>query len=112
MAEDRQPKMRAMIMADDEDDRREALAELLPLQQEDFEGLFEAMAGLPVTIRLLDPPLHEFLKNLPGPARRRSSARGSSAPTTSSSSSGRSRAWRRSTRRTRCSAPAAAGSGS
>src|SRR5215217_5400676 len=65
MAEDRQPKMRAMIMADDEDSRREALAELLPHQQEDFEGLFEAMAGLPVTIRLLDPPLHEFLPNLP-----------------------------------------------
>jgi pyruvate, orthophosphate dikinase len=52
-------------MASDEDSRREALSELLPLQQEDFEGLFEAMAGLPVTIRLLDPPLHEFLKNLP-----------------------------------------------
>ena len=65
MAEDRQPKMRAMIMAHDEESRREALAELLPLQQEDFEGLFEAMAGLPVTIRLLDPPLHEFLQNLP-----------------------------------------------
>jgi pyruvate, orthophosphate dikinase len=65
MDEDRQPKMRAMIMADDEDGRRAALAELLPLQQEDFEGLFEAMKGLPVTIRLLDPPLHEFLKNLP-----------------------------------------------
>jgi pyruvate,orthophosphate dikinase len=65
MAEDRQPKMRAMIMADDEDGRREALAELLPFQQEDFEGLFEAMKGLPVTIRLLDPPLHEFLPNLP-----------------------------------------------
>jgi pyruvate,orthophosphate dikinase len=65
MAEDRQPKMRAMIMADDEEGRREALAELLPFQQDDFEGLFEAMKGLPVTIRLLDPPLHEFLKNLP-----------------------------------------------
>src|SRR3954462_447111 len=65
MAEDRQPKMRAMIMASDEDSRREALSELLPLQQEDFEGLFEAMAGLPVTIRRLAPPLHEFLKNLP-----------------------------------------------
>jgi pyruvate,orthophosphate dikinase len=65
MAEDRQPKMRAMIMADSEDERRAALAELLPLQQEDFEGLFEAMVGLPVTIRLLDPPLHEFLQNLP-----------------------------------------------
>jgi pyruvate,orthophosphate dikinase len=65
MAEDRQPKMRAMIMADDTDSRRAALGELLPLQQEDFEGLFEAMKGLPVTIRLLDPPLHEFLPNLP-----------------------------------------------
>jgi pyruvate,orthophosphate dikinase len=65
MAEDRQPKMRAMIMADDEDGRRAALEELLPFQQEDFEGLFAAMQGLPVTIRLLDPPLHEFLKNLP-----------------------------------------------
>lgn len=61
MASDRQPKMRAMIMADNEDDRRAALAELLPLQQADFEGLFAAMHGLPVTIRLLDPPLHEFL---------------------------------------------------
>jgi pyruvate, orthophosphate dikinase len=63
MAEDRQPKMRTMIMADDRESRREALAELLPLQQEDFEGIFSAMAGLPVTIRLLDPPLHEFLPN-------------------------------------------------
>jgi pyruvate, orthophosphate dikinase len=65
MAEDRQPKMRAMIMADDSEGRREALRELLPLQEEDFVGLFEAMKGLPVTIRLLDPPLHEFLPNLP-----------------------------------------------
>jgi pyruvate, orthophosphate dikinase len=65
MAEDRQPKMRAMIMADDRDGRRSALRELLPLQEEDFVGLFEAMKGLPVTIRLLDPPLHEFLPNLP-----------------------------------------------
>ena len=50
-------------MAEDTAHRRAALAELLPLQTEDFEGLFEAMAGLPVTIRLLDPPLHEFLPN-------------------------------------------------
>ena len=64
MAEDRQPKMRTMIMAGDRAARQAALAQLLPLQQEDFEGLFEAMAGLPVTIRLLDPPLHEFLPNL------------------------------------------------
>ena len=63
MAADRQPKMQAMIMAESGEDRRAALAELLPLQQEDFEGLFEEMTGLPVTIRLLDPPLHEFLPN-------------------------------------------------
>jgi pyruvate,orthophosphate dikinase len=61
MASDRQPKMRAMIMADTAEARRDALAELLPLQQSDFEGIFEAMAGLPITVRLLDPPLHEFL---------------------------------------------------
>ncbi|MBV9196210.1 MAG: pyruvate, phosphate dikinase [Solirubrobacterales bacterium] len=65
MAEGRQPKMRAMIMARDSDGRRAALRELLPLQEEDFTGIFEAMRGLPVTIRLLDPPLHEFLPNLP-----------------------------------------------
>jgi len=65
MAEDRQPKMRAMIMAQDTQGRREALHELLPLQEEDFMGIFRAMTGLPVTIRLLDPPLHEFLPNLP-----------------------------------------------
>jgi pyruvate,orthophosphate dikinase len=65
MAEDRQPKMRAMIMAHDTDGRRAALKDLLPLQREDFTGIFEAMRGLPVTIRLLDPPLHEFLPNLP-----------------------------------------------
>ena len=61
MAADRQPKMRAMIMAGGEAERRAALEALLPLQQGDFEGLFEAMEGQAVTIRLLDPPLHEFL---------------------------------------------------
>jgi pyruvate,orthophosphate dikinase len=64
MAADRQPKMRAMIMAESEEDRRAALDHLLPLQQADFAGLFEVMRGLPVTIRLLDPPLHEFLPSL------------------------------------------------
>ncbi len=63
MAEDRQPKMRAMIMAHTRQTREAALGQLLPLQQQDFEGLFAAMAGLPVTVRLLDPPLHEFLPN-------------------------------------------------
>ncbi len=53
--------MREMIVATDETGRRKALAKLLPMQRSDFEGIFEAMAGLPVTIRLLDPPLHEFL---------------------------------------------------
>jgi pyruvate,orthophosphate dikinase len=53
--------MREMIVAHDEPGRRRALAKLLPMQRLDFEGIFEAMAGLPVTIRLLDPPLHEFL---------------------------------------------------
>jgi pyruvate,orthophosphate dikinase len=53
--------MREMILADTERDRRTALAKLLPMQRSDFVELFEIMAGLPVTIRLLDPPLHEFL---------------------------------------------------
>jgi pyruvate, orthophosphate dikinase len=64
MAEDRLPVMREMIIASGEDERRGALDKLLPHQQRDFEGIFEAMAGLPVTIRLLDPPLHEFLPPL------------------------------------------------
>ena len=53
--------MREMILAETEEDRREALAKLLPMQRGDFAQLFETMPGLPVTIRLLDPPLHEFL---------------------------------------------------
>ena len=53
--------MREMILADDEAGRRKALAKLLPIQREDFEGIFEAMQGYPVTVRLLDPPLHEFV---------------------------------------------------
>ncbi|MEA2382234.1 MAG: pyruvate, orthophosphate dikinase [Solirubrobacteraceae bacterium] len=61
MAADRQPKMQAAIMAEGAVERRAALDDLLPLQQADFEGMFEAMDELPVTIRLLDPPLHEFL---------------------------------------------------
>jgi pyruvate,orthophosphate dikinase len=64
MAEDRLPLVRDMILAREEEERRAALDRLLPLQQGDFEGIFEAMAGLPVTIRLLDPPLHEFLPSL------------------------------------------------
>src|SRR5205814_3518063 len=58
---DRITAMREMIVAPDEAGRRRALAKLLPMQRGDFEGIFEAMAGHPVTIRLLDPPLHEFL---------------------------------------------------
>ncbi len=59
--DDRIVAMRKMILADDEAGRRAALAELEPFQRDDFRGIFEAMDGLPVTIRLLDPPLHEFL---------------------------------------------------
>ena len=55
------PVVQEMILAEEEAGRRAALDRLLPFQQADFEGIFEAMAGLPVTIRLLDPPLHEFL---------------------------------------------------
>ena len=58
---DRIIAMREMILAESEDDRRAALKKLLPFQRKDFEGIFKAMKGLPVTIRLLDPPLHEFL---------------------------------------------------
>ncbi|HKV92676.1 MAG TPA: pyruvate, phosphate dikinase [Candidatus Angelobacter sp.] len=60
-AEDRIGHMRAMILARTEADRKAELAKLLPMQREDFEGVFKAMDGFPVTIRLLDPPLHEFL---------------------------------------------------
>jgi len=60
-AEDRLPHMRAMILANNEKDRRTALKKLLPMQRADFIGVFRAMDGFPVTIRTLDPPLHEFL---------------------------------------------------
>ena len=58
---DRIKAMREMILADTVKGRKQALAKLLPMQRSDFEGIFEAMEGLPVTIRLLDPPLHEFV---------------------------------------------------
>jgi pyruvate,orthophosphate dikinase len=58
---DRIKPMREMILATDEAGRRKALVKLLPIQRADFEGIFEAMKGLPVTVRLLDPPLHEFV---------------------------------------------------
>src|SRR5437763_1285554 len=59
--EERLPHVQEMILAEDLSGRQAALDRLLPMQQSDFEGIFDAMAGLPVTIRLLDPPLHEFL---------------------------------------------------
>ncbi|HEX3227271.1 MAG TPA: pyruvate, phosphate dikinase [Gaiellaceae bacterium] len=62
--DERLPVVQEMILASDESGRRAALDRLLPFQQSDFEAIFEAMAGLPVTIRLLDPPLHEFLPSL------------------------------------------------
>jgi len=62
---DRLPVVREMILATDAATRHKALAKLLPMQREDFIGIFKVMAGLPVTIRLLDPPLHEFLPTIP-----------------------------------------------
>ncbi len=59
--EDRIKAVREMILSDDEEGRRKALKKILPMQKKDFKGIFKAMQGLPVTIRLLDPPLHEFL---------------------------------------------------
>lgn len=61
---DRSALVESLILAETDEDRDKALAELLPLQREDFVGIFAAMDGLPVTIRLLDPPLHEFLPDL------------------------------------------------
>ncbi|MEK7385979.1 MAG: putative PEP-binding protein, partial [candidate division NC10 bacterium] len=63
--EGRLPVVREMILAKDATARKAALAKLLPFQKQDFLGIFEAMQGLPVTVRLLDPPLHEFLPNTP-----------------------------------------------
>ncbi|MGB0730960.1 MAG: pyruvate, phosphate dikinase [Miltoncostaeaceae bacterium] len=63
-SEERVPLMQAMILSDDPDARRRLLALLRPFQVDDFTGIFREMRGLPVTIRLLDPPLHEFLPNL------------------------------------------------
>lgn len=63
MAQDRLPVVQEMIMAETTEEREKALEKLLPMQQQDFEGILEAMHDLPVTIRLLDPPLHEFLPN-------------------------------------------------
>src|SRR5439155_8955832 len=60
-AEERILRVREMILARNEEGRRKALAELLPYQEEDFEGIFRELPGMPITIRLLDPPLHEFL---------------------------------------------------
>ena len=61
MDPERIPIVQEMILAETIEERKEALDKLLPMQQGDFEGIFEAMQGFPVTIRLLDPPLHEFL---------------------------------------------------
>ena len=87
--EDRIRAVREMILADDETARRAALAKLLPMQRADFVELFKIMGGLPVTIRLLDPPLHEFLPHTEkeiaevaaGDGRRSAKARGSRART-------------------------------
>ena len=82
--EDRIRAVREMILADDEKSRRAALAKLLPMQRADFVELFEIMDGLPVTIRLLDPPLHEFLPHTRGGDRRGRATRMGADPQASS----------------------------
>ena len=104
-----------MIFAESPHEEEQAYRALLPLQRDDFVGIFRAMDGLPVTVRLLDPPLHEFLPDhvevaVDGRARREE--RGEIRP---GARRGRVRCSRRSrtcTRRTRCSASAASGWGS
>jgi pyruvate,orthophosphate dikinase len=78
-AEDRIAAVREMILSDDDRQRRRALQKLLPMQRRDFVGIFKAMDGLPVTIRLLDPPLHEFLPTRPEQFRKLARAMGVSA---------------------------------
>src|SRR5207244_12537607 len=63
MEEDRLPIVRSMILAETTEEREQELARLLPIQRSDFNGILKAMQGLPVVIRLIDPPLHEFLPN-------------------------------------------------
>jgi pyruvate,orthophosphate dikinase len=81
--ENRIMAMREMILAEEPEAREKALGKLLPFQRKDFEGIFKAMAGLPVTIRLLDPPLHEFLPHDPKSQRELAKALGVSATTVS-----------------------------
>ena len=113
-ADDRLPIVRRMILADNEADRKAAVNELLPMQRGDFYGVFKAMHGCPVTVRTIDPPLHEFLPEARGPhgrdreargdQRQQEGARGEEGRCSPASSS--------STSSTRCSATAAAVSGS
>ena len=109
--EDRLPIVQSMIMADDAADRVQYLHKLRAFQQSDFEGIFRAMAGLPVTIRLLDPPLHEFLPDLVELSERVAVAQGHRQGRPRGRRAAR-RACSSSTRSTRCSAPAAAASAS
>jgi len=78
--DERLPIVQDMIMAENPEDRREALDKLRVFQERDFEGIFRAMAGLPVTIRLLDPPLHEFLPSLVELSERVAVARATGTP--------------------------------
>ena len=115
MEQERLPVVQEMIMAETPDSRRKCLEQLLPMQREDFRGILRAMKGLPVTIRLLDPPLHEFLAEPRRPARR-----GDGAASQSQGRPGRPLGRRNDccvacaccTKRTRCSACASAASAS
>ena len=106
LAEDRLPIVRRMILASSPDEEEAALEELRVAQREDFESILEAMDGLPVTVRLLDPPLHEFL-----PRRRGAGGQGSDRRADAEEQACTPRPAR-GTSSTRCSAPAACASGS
>ena len=108
---DRRKHVERLILADGDEEREEALEALLPLQREDFVGIFEAMDGLPVTVRLLDPPLHEFLPDLTELSVRVARRRGARRATTRTTC-GCCRPCTGCTSRTRCSACAACGSAS
>ena len=108
---DRRELVEHLIVADDENGQAEALDALLPLQREDFAEILEAMDGLPVTIRLIDPPLHEFLPDLTDLSVADGARRGPRR-TGRSGSASCSRRSSGCTSRTRCSGCAASGSAS
>ena len=99
-AVDRLPIVQKMILAESEDERAEYISKLLPIQKNDFVEIFKAMNGLPVTVRLLNPPLHEFLPSTERLLREITDMKAKNLDTKQEEEqySGKSRVWQRSTR--------------